>query len=697
MSSSRAIPEKPSASSSVRTMPAVICFDGDTLAHKAIMACQRYARVKYAELESRQAETIIVVSSERLLAQSQPLLRAPNIRIIALSDTRFRDPRLDGSVYGYLPANTPPALVERMMDNALDHIHLLATRREVNERLAGATKEISELNAIGAALSAEHSTEQLLDMILTKSREITRSDAGSLYLVEEIPLDSDTVSFEVSARESQEAVEQAKEYGGAKLVASRPENSKKVLRFKLAQNDSLDVPFREAVMEISDRSIAGHVVKTGEIVNLEDAYHLPELVPYTFNHKVDESSGYRTKSMLTVPMRNTNTGEIVGAVQLINAKRNPEAKLNSLSSVVAQVVPYTLRQQEMVASLASQAAVALNNSRLYQHQQKLFEEFVKASVTAIELRDPTTFGHSSRVANLTVALAETMNGVVVGPYKDVTFTRDQMKEIRYASLLHDVGKISVREEVLVKAKKLKALELELITGPAQRFQFVKRSMQAELLQSKLDYVLEKGRDEYLSNQAEFDACLEQQLKEMDGFLETILRSNEPTVLPEGNFEKLAEIAARHFLDFDGAEHPLLSNDEVRLLSIRKGSLDEQERLQIESHVKHTFDFLIKIPWTPEIQNIPEIARGHHEKLAGKGYPNKLLAPDIPLQTRMMTISDIFDALTASDRPYKSRVPTERALQILEMEMKDGDIDPNLFKLFIEAKVFERQNVDPFPY
>ncbi|MGZ7029777.1 MAG: hypothetical protein ACXVG9_10660, partial [Terriglobales bacterium] len=274
MSSSRAIPEKPSASSSVRTMPAVICFDGDTLAHKAIMACQRYARVKYAELESRQAETIIVVSSERLLAQSQPLLRAPNIRIIALSDTRFRDPRLDGSVYGYLPANTPPALVERMMDNALDHIHLLATRREVNERLAGATKEISELNAIGAALSAEHSTEQLLDMILTKSREITRSDAGSLYLVEEIPLDSDTVSFEVSARESQEAVEQAKEYGGAKLVASRPENSKKVLRFKLAQNDSLDVPFREAVMEISDRSIAGHVVKTGEIVNLEDAYHL---------------------------------------------------------------------------------------------------------------------------------------------------------------------------------------------------------------------------------------------------------------------------------------------------------------------------------------------------------------------------------------------------------------------------------------
>ncbi|MGB9103329.1 MAG: HD domain-containing phosphohydrolase [Terriglobales bacterium] len=679
MSTSRATPDKANVSSALRTMPAVICFDGDTLAHKAIAACQRYARLKYADLASREAETIVVVSSERLLAQYQPLLRAPNIRIIALSDTRYRDARLDGAVYGYLPADTQPLLVERMMDQALDHIHLSATRREANERLDRATNEIKELNAIGAALSGEHDTDKLLEMILTKSREITKSDAGSLYLVEEVPLEGEALP---------PVPEELKEYGGAKLVVSRKEITKKVLLFKLPQNDTVgNVAFREAVMEISDKSIAGYVVQTGEIVNLEDAYHLPELVPYSFNRKFDEDSGYRTKSMIAVPMRNPKTGEIVGVVQLINAKRNSEAKLNSLSAVVTQVVAYTVRQQEMVASLASQAAVALENSKLYQKQQELFEGFVNASVKAIESRDITTYGHSGRVATGTVALAEMVDRASDGPYQEVRFTRDQMKEIRYASLLHDFGKVGVPEQVLVKAKKLLPADFKELQ---KRFRdSVKRSMQVQSLQSRLNYVLEKGRDEYLSKQTEFDAFFAQQLKEVDGFFATVLQSNEPTVLAEGNFDKLKEITARHFLDFEGADQPLLTPDEVRLLSIPKGSLDENERVLIESHVTHTFEFLSKIPWTKEIRNIPEIARGHHEKLTGKGYPNKLTAPEIPLQTRMMTISDIFDALQAADRPYKRRMPRAKALDILGMEMRDGNIDPNLFKLFIEAKVFER--------
>jgi HD-GYP domain-containing protein (c-di-GMP phosphodiesterase class II) len=679
MSTTRATPDKANVSSALRTMPAVICFDGDTLAHKAIAACQRYARLKYADLALREAETIVVVSSERLLAQYQPLLRAPNIRIIALSDTRYRDARLDGAVYGYLPTNTQPLLVERMMDQALDHIHLSATRREANERLDRATNEIKELNAIGAALSAEHDTDKLLEMILTKSREITKSDAGSLYLVEEVPLEGEALP---------PAPEELKEYGGAKLVVSRKENTKKVLLFKLPQNDTVgNVAFREAVMEISDKSIAGYVVQTGEIVNLEDAYHLPELVPYSFNRKFDEDSGYRTKSMIAVPMRNPKTGEIVGVVQLINAKRSAEARLNSLSAVVTQVVAYTVRQQEMVASLASQAAVALENSKLYQKQQELFEGFVNASVKAIESRDITTYGHSGRVATGTVALAEMVDRASDGPYQEVKFTRDQMKEIRYASLLHDFGKVGVPEQVLVKAKKLLPADFKLLQ---QRFHdSVKRSMQVQSLQARLNYVLEKGRDEYLAKQAEYDAFIAQQLQEVDGFFATILASNEPTVLAEGNFDKLKEITERHFLDFDGADQQLLNPDEARLLSIPKGSLDENERVLIESHVTHTFDFLSKIPWTKEIRNIPEIARGHHEKLTGKGYPNKLTAPEIPLQTRMMTISDIFDALQAADRPYKRRMPRAKALDILGMEMRDGNIDPNLFKLFVEAKVFER--------
>ena len=678
-------------------MPAVVCVEGDEAAHRALSGLQRYARVKVSDLEGREAETIVIVSSERLLREYAPTLRAPNIRILALSDTRYKDPRLDGAVYGYLPANTPPSLVERMMDNALDHIHLLQTRREVNERLAGATREINELNAIGAALSAEHDTEKLLEMILTKCREITKSDAGSLYLVEEVPLQPGALSAGASDATAMgtalEAAPEAPEYAGAKLVVSRKESTKKVLRFKLAQNDTVAVPFREVVMEISDKSIAGYVVKTGEIVNLEDAYHLDDQVPYRFNRKIDEGSGYRSKSMLTVPMRNPK-GETVGVVQLINAKRNFEAKLVSLSQVVAQVVPYTMRQQEMVASLASQAAVALENSRLYEAIQRLFEGFVRASVIAIEARDPTTSGHSFRVANLTVALAETVDRATDGPYALVSFSRDQMKEIRYASLLHDFGKVGVREEVLVKAKKLYPAQLELIR---QRFHFVKRSMQLESLASRLAYVLEKGRDEYLAKLPEFEAGMGDQIQEVDRYFATILQSNEPTVLPEGSFEKLTEIAARHFLDFDGADQALLTGEEVRLLSIRKGSLDESERLQIESHVVHTFNFLNQIPWTKEIRNIPEIARSHHEKLTGKGYPNKLGAPEIALQTRMMTISDIFDALAASDRPYKRAVSAERALQILEMEMKDGNIDPTLFKLFVEAKVLDKWKVEPFPY
>lgn len=710
--SSRATTEKPPVSKSLRTMPAVIAIEGDDVAFRALKGIQRYARLKLADLEGRDAETIVLVSSERLLSQLQASLRAPNVRVIALSDKRFGDPRMDGAVYGYLPPSTPPNLVERMLDNALDHIHLLQTRREINERLAGATKEISELNAIGAALSAEHDTEKLLELILTKTREITRSDAGSLYLVEEMKLEpaaqaQDAPANEKAALAGNAALpgasgtaeapavqpEAALEFGGAKLVVSREENAKKVLRFKLAQNDTVTIPFRERVMDISDQSIAGYVVKTGEIVNLEDAYHLPDLVPYSFNRKIDESSGYRTKSMLTVPMRNQK-GDIVGVVQLINAKRRWDAKLNSLSQVVNEVLPFNIRQQEMVTSLASQAAVALENSRLYESIQRLFEGFVKAAVVAIESRDPTTSGHSFRVANLTVALAETVDRASDGVYQGVRFTRDQMKEIRYASLLHDFGKVGVREEVLVKAKKLYPSQLDLIK---QRFHFVKRSMQVDSLQKKLDYVLEKGREAYRARVGEFDGTIADQLKEVDGYFATVQQSNEPTVLAEGNFERLTDIAARHFLDFDGADQALLNTDEVRLLSIRKGSLDESERLQIESHVVHTFNFLNQIPWTKEIRNIPEIARGHHEKLTGKGYPSKLNAPDIPLQTRMMTISDIFDALAASDRPYKKAVAVERAIQILEMEMKDGNLDENLFRLFVEAKTWDRWKVEPFPY
>ncbi len=657
-----------------RRLPAAVHFESDVMARRAIGECSRYLRTTFENLQRnpRAAEVLLVCSEERLLAENYSAARAPNVRIIALTNERFRDSRLDGAVYAYLPIDTPAPLIERMIDNALDHIHLIMTRREVNERLAGATHEIHELNKIGAALSAEHDTGKLLEMILTKCREITKSDAGSLYLVEEEPLAEEQSML---AESSSEAV-----------VAS------KHLRFKVAQNDTVHVAFQEITLPISENSIAGYVALHGEVVMIEDSYHLPEGVPYSINRKFDEDSGYRTKSILAVPMRDQH-GQIVGVVQLINAKRDFEKKLTSITQVMQQVVPFNPRQEEIVLSLASQAAVAFENSQLYASIQRLFEGFVKASVIAIEARDPTTSGHSFRVANLTVALAEVIDRDT-GTYRNVTFTRDEMREIRYASLLHDFGKVGVREEVLVKAKKLYPAQMELIE---QRFHLVRRTLEAESSKRRIDYILQKGRDEYLAGRETFDRDLEEQLARVDQYFQIVVQSNEPTVLPSGSFESLSEIAARAYADWDGKEKPLLTGDEVRLLSIRKGSLDDAERLQIESHVVHTYNFLKQIPWTKEIKNIPQIARGHHEKLNGHGYPFKLSAPGIPLQTRMMTVSDVFDALSASDRPYKKAVNTERALEILGFMVKDGEVDAQVFELFREAKVFEKWLVESTAY
>jgi HD-GYP domain-containing protein (c-di-GMP phosphodiesterase class II) len=360
-------------------------------------------------------------------------------------------------------------------------------------------------------------------------------------------------------------------------------------------------------------------------------------------------------------------------------------------SVDQQVLAFSPRQQEIFQSFAWQAAVVLENSQLYDSIHRLFEGFVRAAVTAIETRDPATSGHSFRVANLTVALAEVVDRTDSGPYASVRFSRDQVREIRYASLLHDFGKVGVREEVLVKAKKLYPAQLEVIR---QRFGLVRRTLENESLRSRMDYLLTNGREKFLAGQKEFDARLAGQLREVDEYSEAIIWANEPTVQPEGNFDRLLEIANLNYEDLDGKKRPVLTSEEVQMLSIRKGSLDEEERLQIESHVLHTVSFLQQIPWTNELRNIPEIASGHHEKLNGTGYPYKLSAPEIPMQTRMMTISDIFDALAAADRPYKKAVSIERALEILELSVKAGELDPGLFEIFLSARIFDRWKVEP---
>ena len=512
------------------------------------------------------------------------------------------------------------------------------------------SKEIAELTRIGVALSTERNYDVLLEMILSQARHITQSDGGSLYLVE--GRDSPTPK----------------------------------LRFKLAQSDTLtNSGFVEFTMPLDHASLAGYVCSTGEPLVIDDVYFLPPDVEYSFNRSFDERVGYRSKSMLTVPMRNHHD-EVIGAVQLINRKRDPSVKLTSVDVVERQVIPYSKRIIEIVSALAGQAAVSIENSVLYQNIEHLFEGFVKASVTAIESRDPTTFGHSERVATMTVGLAEVVDRTGAGPYGSINFSRDQLKEIRYAGLLHDFGKVGVREQVLVKAKKLYPPDLSLIRS---RYAFIRRSAEAEYHRQRAEYLAHRGKDGFDAFVGRLDIDHRRELEGLDQFLKTVLGANEPSLLPEGSFEELLALAQKSYTDIDGNAQPFLSDDEVRYLTIRKGSLDEAERLEIESHVTHTYRFLLQIPWTKELAHIPHIAYGHHEKLNGTGYPRKVKSEDIPIQTRMMTISDIFDALTAADRPYKRAVPLQRALDIMSAEVTGGMLDGELFKLFVDGKVFEK--------
>ena len=364
--------------------------------------------------------------------------------------------------------------------------------------------------------------------------------------------------------------------------------------------------------------------------------------------------------------------------------RSATVTLGDAATVDAQVLPFDAHSVDLVSALASQAAVAIENARLYEDIETLFEGFVTAAVTAIESRDPTTSGHSSRVATLTCGLAEAIDRGGEGAYRGVHFTREQMRELRYAGLLHDFGKVGVREQVLVKQKKLYPSDLAIIT---HRFQWLLQRADLEYERERAEYLVNFGQDRYTQVLADLDSRRRAKREELQRYLDSIVQANEPTILPEGTFDELEAINARTFLDFDGIEKPLLSDDELRYLMINKGNLDPRERREIESHVTHTFRFLEQIPWTSELRRIPEIAYGHHEKLNAKGYPRQVGGRDIPVQTRMMTISDIYDALTATDRPYKRAVPVERAIDILAAEAKEGAIDQALLDAFVGANVF----------
>jgi len=614
-----------------------------------------YARVPLSPDRVDDAETVgpgvlVVDGSERELELARRFKATRhNVEVMVLADSANLPASPSDQVYAYLPKPISVPILDKTLANAFAHIRLLEEQKRAQVDLSELARELKELNNIGVKLSAERDTDALLELILTKAREITRSDAGSLYLVEE------------------------------------DENGHLRLRFKLAQNDSLSVPFKEFTLPISHESVAGHVALTGEIQNLEDAYAPPPGSPFQINPAFDRQVGYRTKSMLVVPMK-TQKNEVLGVLQLINCKPDSTRILASPAEIERTVIPFSARYQELAASLASQAAVAVENSRLYKSIQTLFEGFVKASVTAIEARDPTTAGHSFRVADLTTGLAEAVDRAETAPFRAIGFTPQEMQEIRYAAILHDFGKIGVREEVLVKAKKFYPHHLELIK---QRAELVKQGIDLRYSRRKIAYLLEHGRERFAEQFAADDAELTALIQEIDDYLKAVVMANEPSVMPEDFAATIQQIALKSFKDHVGNPRTLITPQEARILSIPKGSLTEEERVQIESHVVHTFQFLIQIPWTKELKRVPDIARAHHEKLNGTGYPYGMRADEIPIQSKIMMISDIFDALTAADRPYKKAVPLDRALDILEYERKAGAIDGTLLNLFVEAKVYQR--------
>ncbi|MFN8674448.1 MAG: HD domain-containing phosphohydrolase [Candidatus Sericytochromatia bacterium] len=518
-------------------------------------------------------------------------------------------------------------------------------------------KELDTLNQIGISLSTERDINKLLDTILFKCREITEADSGSLYIVEEID--------------------------GVEYVANDYFSNKQLI-FKLAQNDTVETNFEERVLNLNKKSISGYVALTGKPLFIADAYNLPEDAEYSHNKTFDETIGYKCKSMLIVPMKNQND-ELIGVIQLINKKLESKEKLESTEKVDKLAIEFTEEDGDLVYSLASQASILIDNNKLYYSIRNLFEGFIKASVTAIEARDPTTSGHSERVADLTVGLAKKVDRLSDGRFSNTKFSISELQQIKYASLLHDFGKIGVREDVLIKAKKLYPYELDAII---QRYKYMKKCMEFNMSEAKLNYLLKNEREKALLFFPEIEKEFKEKIEDLDNSLKIILASNEPTVLAQESSEKLKELFSFTFEDFDGTIIPYLSKYELESLSIARGSLREAERLEIESHVTHTYKFLSTIPWTNEFKQVPDIAYSHHEKLDGTGYPRKINSDLIPLPSKMMAISDIYDALTASDRPYKKALPVEKALDILGFEVKAKKLDEDLFKIFVEAKVFE---------
>lgn len=563
-----------------------------------------------------------------------------------------------------IPDQSTPGEISLALEHSLRVLQLKEERLDLHNSAGVIEARNRQLNQIGIALMSEKNLDKLLQLILEKAMAMTASDAGCLYLVESRP----------------GAIEVENDYWANRQI-----------RFKLTRNLSVPAPFEEISMPATRGSIVGYAMREGRPLDIPDVYRIDPGEAYRHNHGFDQTSGYVTRSMLTLPMKDRQ-GLVIGAIQLINKCRNRSRPITSIAAADEQVVPYRREDMDISLSLASQAAIAILNAQHEEEIKNLFEGFIKASVVAIESRDPTTSGHSHRVGAYSINLAQCVERNGHGRYRDIRFSSQDLRELRYAALLHDFGKIGMREHILTKAKKLFPDELSRIE---QRLDHVSTCLRWRTDRDKLRMLQERqtenpglllpGQTSDLWRHIEND--LDRSLHDLEELKAFLRRVNEPMPLSEDDQARLRHLLATPFQDPEGRTLPLLLPEEMVRLSIPRGTLSQEERAEIESHVTHTYRFLSRIPWTRDLKRVPDIAHAHHEKLDGSGYPQHLPDQVIPVASKIMTVCDIYDALAASDRPYKKAMPPEKALGILRDEVKTGKLDSELVEIFIAAEVY----------
>jgi len=508
--------------------------------------------------------------------------------------------------------------------------------------------QLERLNAIGVALSSEPDNQRLLETILLGAKELTNADGGTLYTVTE----DANLKFEIMRTLS--------------------------LNISIGGTTGKAIPFSPLPLFLEDESpnlnmVAACCVLKDQTINIEDAY-LAEGFDFSGTRKFDEKMHYRSKSFLTVPMKN-HEGEIIGVLQLINAI-DPKSKA---------VISFTQSHQRLVESLASQAAVAMTNQNLISGLKNLFESFIKLIADAIDEKSPYTGGHCQRVPELTMMLAEAAMKTKNGPFKDFSMTEKEFYELKIAAWLHDCGKVTTPEHVMDKATKLEAI-FDRVHLIEERFELLKAQRENAFLRLMLDSDSDNRHLYEQSLKEEIESSY-QQLESDKAFIRKVNMGSES--MREEDHERIIRISNYELLDASGNTTKFLSEDEVYNLTINRGTLTPEERGVINNHISVTIQMLEALPYPRDLMRVPEYAGGHHERMDGKGYPKGLRREQMSIPARMMGIADIFEALTAEDRPYKKAKTLSETLAILGQMKLDHHVDPDIFDLFVREKIYLR--------